>query len=72
MSLFNCRRLSNRCTFPLGYLCTMIGLAYLLKGIVVMMLYLCSRARFRGMSTLRLIGAGKFLLKAGLSSHGVS
>ena len=56
------RRSTNRRSFPFGFLCANMGLAYLLKGNVVMMLYLCSRAILAGMSPLWLIVAGRLWL----------
>ena len=58
--------------FPFGFLCANTGLAYYLKSNFVMMPYLCSRASSTRMSLLRLIGARRLLLKAGLLSKSVS
>ena len=52
--------------------CAKTGMAFLLEGNVVMMPYLCSRASSTRMSSLRLIGAGRLWLWAGLLSKGVS
>ena len=56
------RKSTIRRSFQFGFLCVNMGLAYLLKGNVVMMLYLCSRASSAGMSPLWLIAAGRLWL----------
>ena len=58
MSGFIFLRSTSRRSFPFGFLCANIGLAYLLKGNVVIMPYLSSRVSSTRMSSLRLIGAG--------------
>ena len=57
---------------PLGLRCAKIGLAYLENGKVVMIPYLCMSANSTVISSLRLMGVGRFWLLAGLSSFGVS
>ena len=63
---------NNRRSFPFVFLCANVLLAYLLNGNVVILQYLCSKATFSRMSSLRSIGAGKLWLQAGLVSKGVS
>ena len=46
-------------SFPFGFLCSFMGLAFLLKGNVVMMPNLCSRASWTRVSSLNLTGAGR-------------
>ena len=72
MSVFIFRRSTKRRNFPFVFVLANIGLVYLLKGKVVMIPYLCSRANSTRMSFLRLIGAGRLWIKAGLISKGVS
>ena len=60
LSVFIFLRLTNRRSFPFGFLCANIGLAFLLTGSVVMIPNICSRASSMKMSSLRLIDAGRF------------
>ena len=71
MNVFSFRRSFNRSSFPLGSRSKNAGLALLLKSEVVILPYLCSKANSTMISHLRLIGAGKLWLHAGLSSSGV-
>ena len=59
MSVFIFRRSTNRRNLPFGFLFVNIRLASLLKGSVVIIPYLCSKASSTIMSSLRLIGAGR-------------
>ena len=52
-------KVKKRRSFPFGFLCANIGLACLLKGNVVMIPYLCSRASSPRMTSLRLFSAGR-------------
>ena len=70
--MFIYRRSTSRRSFPFGFLCKNVGLAYLLKGNVVMMPYFCSRDSSTRMSSLRLLGLGRLWPKAGLLFTGVS
>ena len=72
MSVFIFLRSTNRRSFPFGFLCANIGLAYSLKRNVVVTPYLCSRDSSTTISSLRLIGAGRLWLYANLLSKGVS
>ena len=62
---------TDRRSSPLGFHCTNIGLAFLLKCNVLIMPFLCSTASLTRISSSRLIGAGRLWLIAGLSSNGV-
>ena len=59
-------------SFPFGFFCANIGLAYFENGRVVMMPYLCNMASSTKMSSFRFIGAGRLWLQAGESSSGVN
>ena len=51
-------------SFPFGFFCANIGLAYFENGRVVIMPYLCNMANSTKMSSFRLIGAGRLWLYA--------
>ena len=71
MSALIFRRSTRSLSLPLGFRCANMGLAYLEKGSVVMMPYLCMRASSTVRSSLRLIGTGRLWVYTGLSSFGV-
>ena len=62
MSVFFFLGSTNRRNFPFGLVCANIGLAYLLKGNVVMMPYFSIGASSTKISSLRLIGARRIWL----------
>ena len=62
ISVFIFRSSNNRHSFSFGVLGVKIGLAYLLKASVVMILYLFSRASSTRMSSLKLEGASRLWL----------
>ena len=65
-------RSTNRRSFPFDFLCANIGLADWLKGKVVMTLHLFSRVGCTRRSSLRLIGAPRLRLQAGLLTKGAN